>query len=278
MAVRVVSDSSCDLPPETCDALGIEIVPLTIRFGDDEFVDREELSTDDFWRKLETSPVLPETAAPSVGAFEETFRNLHEEGADGIVCVNLSSALSATMQSAQVAAKALDGLCPIEIIDSASASMGIGILTLHAARRAAEGADVETIAREVTERRAHQRLYATLDTLEYLKRGGRIGGAQALVGSMLSIKPIVTVVNGAVEQAGKVRTRSKALNFILDRVPSGQVESVCVLHSGAADIDEFLGALQPKVPDAEIVVGRIGPVVGVHVGPGAMGITWIERT
>jgi len=277
MAVRVVSDSACDLPPETCDALGIEIVPLTIRFGDDEFVDRKELSTDDFWRKLETSQALPETAAPSVGAFEETFRRLYDEGADGIVCVNLSSALSATMQSAQVAAKAVDGLCPIEIIDSASASMGIGILTLHAARRAADGADVATIAREVTERRKRQSLYATLDTLEFLKRGGRIGGAQALLGSMLSIKPIVTVVNGAVEQAGKVRTRSKALNFILERVPSGQVESVCVLHSGATDVDEFMAALQPKVPDAEIVVGRIGPVVGVHVGPGAMGVTWIGR-
>jgi len=277
MAVRVVSDSACDLPPETCEALGIEIVPLTIRFGDEEYVDREELSTDEFWRKLETAPTLPETAAPSVGAFEETFRNLHDAGADGIVCVNLSAALSATMQSAQVAAKALDGLCPIEIIDSASASMGIGILTLHAARRAAEGAGVETIAREVTERRSRQSLYATLDTLEYLKKGGRIGGAQALLGSMLSIKPIVTVVNGAVEQAGKVRTRSKALNFILERVPDGSVESVCVLHSGAADIDEFLAQLRPKVPGAEIVVGRIGPVVGVHVGPGAMGITWIER-
>src|SRR5262249_783193 len=228
-------------------------------------------------RKLESAPTLPETAAPSVGAFEETFRNLHEEGADGIVCVNLSAALSATMQSAQVAAKALDGLCPIEIIDSASASMGIGILTVRAARRAAEGADVETIAREVSERRSRQSLYATLDTLEYLKKGGRIGGAQALLGSMLSIKPIVTVVNGAVEQAGKVRTRSKALNFILERVPAGNVESVCVLHSGAADVDEFMAALQPKLPGAEIVVGKIGPAVGVPVGPGAMGITWIER-
>jgi DegV family protein with EDD domain len=262
---------------ETCAALGIEVVPLTIRFGHDEYVDRVELSTDEFWKKLETAPTLPETAAPSVGAFEEAFRNLHDAGADGIVCVNLSAALSATMQSAQVAAKALDGLCPIEIIDSASASMGIGILALHAARRAAEGADVATIAREVTERRERQSLYAMLDTLEFLKRGGRIGGAQALLGSMLSIKPIVTVVNGAVEQAGKVRTRSKALNFILDRVPTSNVESVCVLHSGAVDVDEFMAALQPKVPGAEIVAGTIGPVVGVHVGPGAMGVTWIER-
>ena len=277
MAVRVVSDSACDLPAETCAALGIEIVPLTIRFGSDEYVDRTELSTEAFWTKLQASPVLPETAAPSVGAFEETFRALHESGADGIVCVNLSAHLSATMQSAQVAAKALDGLCPIEIIDSASASMGIGILAMHAARLAAEGADVATITREVTERRERQYLYATLDTLEYLKKGGRIGGAQALLGSMLSIKPIVTVVNGAVEQAGKVRTRSKALNFILEKVPAGRVESICVLHSGATDIEEFLASLRPKVEGAEIVVGTVGPVVGVHVGPGAEGVTWIER-
>ena len=277
MAVRVVTDSACDLPPEMCEQQGIEVVPLTIRFGDREYVDRKELSSDEFWRQLSSSSVLPETAAPSVGAFEETFRKLHDEGADGIVCVNLSAHLSATMQSAQVAAKALDGLCPIEIIDSASASMGIGILALRAARRASDGADVETIARELNERRDRQQLFAALDTLEYLRRGGRIGGAQAMLGSMLSIKPIITVEHGAVEQAGKVRTRSKALKFMLDRVPEGNVESICVMHSGADDLDEFIELLRPKVPGAEIAVGHIGPVVGVHVGPRAVGLTWIER-
>jgi len=277
MAVRVVTDSACDLPPEMCEKFGIEVVPLTIRFGDREYVDRKELSSDEFWRQLSSSAVLPETAAPSVGAFEETFRKLHDEGADGIVCVNLSAHLSATMQSAQVAAKALDGLCPIEIIDSASASMGIGIHALHASRRAAEGADAATIAREINESRDRQKLFAALDTLEYLRKGGRIGGAQAMLGSMLSIKPIITVEQGAVEQAGKVRTRSKALKFMLDRVPDGKVESICVLHSGADDLDEFLELLRPKVPGAEIAVGHIGPVVGVHVGPRAVGLTWIER-
>lgn len=277
MAVRVVTDSACDLPPEMCAELGIEVVPLTIRFGDREYVDRKELTSDEFWRQLEASAVLPETAAPSVGVFEETFRGLHEAGADGIVCVNLSADLSATMQSAQVAAKALDGLCPIEIIDSRSASMGIGILALLAARRASEGADVATIAREVNERRDHQKLFAALDTLEYLRKGGRIGGAEAMLGSMLSIKPIITVEAGAVEQAGKVRTRSKALRFMLDRVPEGTVESICVMHSGANDLDDFLDSVRPKVPGAEIVVGHIGPVVGVHVGPRAVGLTWIER-
>jgi DegV family protein with EDD domain len=277
MAVRVVTDSACDLPPDVCEQLGIEVVPLTIRFGTKEYVDRKELTTEAFWQELSKAAVLPETAAPSVGAFEEAFRGLHAEGADGIVCVNLSAKLSATMQSAQLGAKALDGLCPIEVIDSESASMGIGNLVLHAARRAAEGADVQTIANEVADRRRRQRLFATLDTLEYLKKGGRIGGARALLGSMLSIKPIIAVVDGAVEEAGKVRTRSKALQFIIDKIPEGNVESICVLHSAPADLDMFLEKVQPKVPGAEMIVGHIGPVVGVHVGPGALGLTWIER-
>jgi DegV family protein with EDD domain len=211
MPVRIVTDSACDLPIPICEELGIEVVPLTIRFGDREYVDRTELSVDAFWRELDSSSVLPETAAPSVGAFEETFRRLSDDGADGIVCINLSARLSATMQSAQVAAKALDGATPIEIIDSRSASGGIGNLVVHAARRARAGAGIEEIVSEVDARRQRSHLFAALDTLEYLRKGGRIGGAQAMVGSMLSIKPIISVVDGAVESAGRVRTRSKAL-------------------------------------------------------------------
>src|SRR4051794_17388140 len=194
MPVRIVTDSACDLPEAACAELGIEVVPLTIRFGEREYVDRKELSTDAFWRELAASSVLPETAAPSVGAFEETFRRLTDEGADGIVCINLSAQLSATMQSAQVAAKALDGEIPIEIVDSQSASMGIGNLVLHAARRARAGASVAEIVAEVESRRAREHVFAALDTLEYLRKGGRIGGAQALLGSMLSIKPVIAVI------------------------------------------------------------------------------------
>jgi DegV family protein with EDD domain len=222
--------------------------------------------------------VLPETAAPSVGAFEETFRRLGDEGADGIVCINLSARLSATMQSAQVAAKALDGQVPVEIIDSQSASMGIGNLVLYAARRARAGATLDEITREVEARRARQTVFATVDTLEYLRKGGRIGGAQAFLGSMLSIKPVITVKDGAVEPAGKVRTRSKALRFIADQIPDGRVESISVLHAMAPDLDEFLAMIEPKIPDADVVVGTIGPVVGVHTGPRVIGIAYIERS
>src|SRR4051812_25171641 len=169
MAVRIVTDSASDLPQDLCDDLGIDVVPLHIRFGDDEYVDREELTTEQFWQKLAGASVLPETAAPSVGAFEETFRRLADDGADGIVCINLSSAMSATMQSAQVAAKALDGVCPIEIVDSKSVSMGQGALAMHAARRAKESADIDTILAEIEERSDRSHLLATLDTLEFLR-------------------------------------------------------------------------------------------------------------
>jgi DegV family protein with EDD domain len=277
MPVRIVTDSACDLPESICEELGVEVVPLTIRFGDREFVDRKELSVDAFWRELAASSVLPETAAPSVGAFEETFRRLSDDGADAIVCINLSARLSATMQSAQVAAKALEGTTPIEIIDSLSASMGIGNLVLHAARRARDGAALEEIVSEVNARRERGLVFAALDTLEYLRKGGRIGGAQALLGSMLSIKPIISVLDGAVEPAGRVRTRSKALRFLVDQVPVGKVEIISVLHANAPDIDEFLEMLAPAVPDAEVTVGAIGPVIGVHTGPRVMGIAWIDR-
>ncbi len=277
MAVRIVTDSACDLPEAICDDLGIEVVPLTIRFGSREFVDRKELSVDDFWRELGASSVLPETAAPSVGAFEETFRRLSDSGADAIVCINLSARLSATMQSAQVAAKALDGETPIEIVDSFSASMGIGNLVLHAARRARDGASLEEIVGEVEARRSREHVFAALDTLEYLRKGGRIGGAQAMLGSMLSIKPIINVLDGAVEPAGRVRTRSKALRFLVEQIPVGKVELISVLHANAPDVDEFLAMLAPVVPDAEVIVGKIGPVIGVHTGPRVMGIAWIDR-
>ena len=150
------------------------------------------------------------------------------------------------MQSAQVAAKALDGLCPISIVDSKSASMGIGNLVIDAARRAKEGADLTTIVQDVEARRERQHILAALDTLEYLRKGGRIGGARAMLGSMLSIKPIISVVDGAVDEAGKVRTRGKALQFILDRLPAQGIEQIAVLHAGAPDVDDFLGKLRRK--------------------------------
>lgn len=278
MGVRVVTDSACDLPQELVDAHAIEIVPLTIRFGDTEYVDREELSTEGFWGLLQASEVLPETAAPSAGAFEAKFRGLMERGATGIVCINLSSRLSATMQAAQVAAAAVSGDCPVQVIDSLTGSMGLGRLCLTAARRAADGDSLDRIVDDVISRRDRTQLFGALDTLEYLKKGGRIGNARALLGSMLSIKPVVEVRDGVVEEAGKVRTRSKSLRVLAERVAAQPIDTLSVLHGMADDVDDLLDLLEPIKPRDEIVLGTVGPVIGTHAGPGVIGVTFQTRT
>jgi len=274
MGVRVVTDSACDLPDDLIERDGIEVVPLTIRFGKEELVDRKELSTDEFWRRLADSDVLPETSAPSAGAFEAAFRRLIADGASGIICINLSSKLSATMQSAQVAAQAVQPDCPVVVVDSLMVSMGLGSLCLTAARRAADGDSLESVVANVTDRRNRSKLYGTLDTLEFLKKGGRVGNARALLGSMLAIKPVLEVRDGEVEEAGKVRTRSKALRLLVDRVKEGPFENLAVLHGNAPDLDELLDLLEPLTPRDEIVVGQIGPVIGTHAGPRVIGVTF----
>jgi DegV family protein with EDD domain len=274
MAVRVVTDSACDLPDDLIERYGIEVVPLTIRFGHEELVDRKELSTDEFWRRLADSDVLPETSAPAAGAFEDTFRRLAEDGATGIVCINLSSKLSATMQSAQVAAQAVERDIPIAVIDSLLVSMGLGSLCLTAAQRGLDGDTLDSIVANVTDRRNRSKLYGTLDTLEFLKKGGRVGNARALLGSMLAIKPVLEVRDGVVEEAGKVRTRSKALRLLVERVKEGPFENLAVLHGNAPDVDELLDLLEPLATRDQIVVGQIGPVIGTHAGPRVIGVTF----
>jgi DegV family protein with EDD domain len=277
VGVRVVTDSSCDLPVARAAELGIEIVPLTIRFGDQEYVDRVELSNDEFWRKVATSDVLPETAAPSAGAFEATFQRLAADGADGIVCINLSSQLSATMQAAQLAAKALKGTCPVEVVDSLSVSMGLGHQCIHAVRLAGEGAELDAVARAIEDQARRTRLFGALDTLEHLRRGGRIGAAQALLGGVLSIKPVIEVRDGAVAEAGKVRTRSKSLRLLADKLANATNPSqVFVFDAQAPDIDELVDMLSATVPRNEIEFGTIGPVIGTHAGPRTIGVGWVD--
>ncbi len=274
MGVRIVTDSACDLSEDIAQALHIEVVPLTIRFGTEEFVDREELDNATFWKKLKESETLPETAAPSAGAFETRFRKLIDRGASGIICINLSSKLSGTMQAAQVAAAAVSNDCVVQVIDSATCSMGLGSLCLTAARRASDGDPIESIVQEIFSRRDRTRLFGALDTLEYLKKGGRVGNAKALLGSILAIKPVVEVRDGVIEEAGRVRTRSKSLKLLAEKVGAQKVDSLSVLHGQASDLDELLDLLDPIVPRDEIQVGLVGPVIGTHAGPGVIGVTY----
>jgi DegV family protein with EDD domain len=274
MTVRIVTDSACDLPQAVADAHGIAIVPLTIRFGDTEFTDRRDLTTAEFWTRSAESPVLPETAAPAPGQFEETYRRLAAEGADGIVCISLSGELSATIQSARLAAESVADTIRVEVVDSRSVTMGLGMLVLTAARGAEEGADVDIIVKETASLAERTRLWGALDTLDNLKKGGRIGGAKALVASVLSIKPIIEVRNGKVEEGGKQRTRARALAFLVDKVrEQGPLENLAVMHAATSDVGAFVERLRPFFA-GEIVVGDIGPVIGTHSGPGAIGVVF----
>jgi DegV family protein with EDD domain len=276
MPVRIVTDSSCDLTAAEAAELGIEVVPLTIRFGDEEYVDREQLSPEDFYRKMAASPMLPETAAPSPGAFEERFRKLAAEGADGVVCINISRDLSATGEAAQQAARSLAGEVDVRVVDSKSITSGLGTLVLRAARAASDGQDAASIAGMVESLRPRTRVYGALDTLENLKKGGRIGGAQAMIGSMLSIKPIIDISTGVVEEASKQRTRKKALAWLKERIlEAGEMEDLAIMHADAPDIDEFVDVVRQERPGVPIRVGWIGAVIGTHGGRGIMGVTFL---
>ena len=276
--VRIVTDSACDLPQSVADELGISIVPLTIRIGGEEFVDRRDLTPKEFWARCAASPTLPETAAPAPGQFEQVYRDLAAEGAAGIVVINLSGALSATMQSAELAARSVADTIPVRVVDSRSVTVGLGILVVDCARLAQGGATIDEIVARAEDLAARTRVWGALDTLENLKKGGRIGGAKALLASALAIKPIVEVQDGKVEQGGKQRTRSKALAFLVEKLQSyGEVDNLAVLQADCTDVEQFLAMLRPHYA-GEIIVGDIGPVVGSHTGRGTIGIAFHERT
>ena len=280
MTVRVVTDSGCDLPPALCEELSIEVVPLTIRFGAESLVDRKDLTAVEFWAKTKAAPALPETAAPSPGAFEEAYRRAQAAGAEGVVVVTLSEKLSATIQAAQIAADAVAGELPVRVVDSTNASLAEGMVALLAARAAAAGHsldEVEEVARSAARRTT---LVAVIDTLDNLRRGGRIGGAQALLGGLLSIKPLITVgpaTGGEVAEAGKQRTRAKAIGALLDKVRAvGPVEAIGVMHAEAPDVDDLLTRLDDLVPREDITVADVGAVIGTHVGPGCIGVVTVQ--
>jgi DegV family protein with EDD domain len=273
--IRVVTDSACDLPADLASERGIEIVPLTIRFGDAEFVDRRDLTKSEFWARCASSPTLPETAAPPPGAFRDAYLQVAKEGADGVVCVNISSRLSATIQSAQAAVSDVESDIPVRVIDSLNASMGQGLVALAAADAAIQGADLETVADTATKVAASMKLVATLGTLENLKKGGRIGGAQAFLGSVLSIKPVIEVADGVVEEESKHRTRARSLRHVVDRVAeAGPIEKIAVLQAEAPDVEEFVAMVCAVVPKERMIRGDVGPVIGTHAGPGAIGCAW----
>lgn len=275
--IRIVTDSSCDIPPDLVADHRIEVVPLTIRFGTEEFVDGVDLDPPAFWQRLAAAERLPETAAPSAGAFLDAYTRLADEGAPGVVAVCLSSALSATYQSAVIAAEQVGERLPVRVVDSRAVTMALGLQVLEAAQAAEAGADVDQVADAALQATARTNLYAALDTLEYLRRGGRIGGAQALLGSLLDVKPLITFSDGVVAAAGRVRTRRKAVAALTGRVAelAPRLRRLAILHGDAPDVETFAATVREAAGGLEPIVAQLGPVVGTHSGPGTLGVAYL---
>lgn len=275
-SIQVVTDSACDLMPSTAEDHDVRIVPLTIRFGAEEFVDRQELSSKEFWDRVVTGPDMPETAAPSPGAFQQAFVDAAEAGRDGVLCVTISSRLSATYQAACTAAESVADRIPVRVLDTLSVTMGQGLLALAAVDLAWGGAGLEEVASAVADMARRTHVYGVVDSLDYLKRGGRIGGAAHLMGSLLSIKPVIEVRDGVVEVESKQRTRSRALQYLAGKaLDSGPVAWLAVANGVAPDIEDVLATVRRAHPTHELVVGDLGPVVGAHAGPGSVGVSFI---
>jgi DegV family protein with EDD domain len=265
-------------------AAGLRIVPLHVRFGAEEMLVGVDLSTEQFWaRLLAPDAPFPTTSAPSPGAFRETFEACFAEGADAVVCPTIGSKLSATFQSATLAAADLPGR-EIHVIDTMSTSMSTGIPALLAAEMAAAGASAADIAAAVVARLPDVDLYVAIDTLDYLRKGGRLSAARTAIGTFLSVKPIITVRDGLVEMAEKPRTRVKARERVIELLTAHPVERLAILHtptSSSEEVEAFRAAVVSRTPGgidpARISIGIIGASTGPHLGPNLLGAAFLRR-
>lgn len=279
--VKIVTDSASDLPLDEAERLGIEIVPLSIRFDNETFLDGKEITTPEFYAKLATAKTFPQTAAPSPGAFAEAFEKQAAAGAEEILCIALSSKLSATMQSAELAATTLKDTHKIHIFDSRTATAGELLYVLEAHKLAEAGKSATEICAELKlfQKAGRMQCYGILNTVENLKMSGRIGSARALLAGALNIKPILSLGNGEIEPETRVRTRKKAFEWICNKVASlKDYRSLAIGHGNADDFDVLLKMLKDVVGvDIEadnVMTGQIGPVVGAHAGSGTIGLAY----
>jgi len=271
--VAFVTDSASDLDPAQAAADGIRIVPLSVTFGDESFRAGVDLTTEQFWARM-TAPdaPFPKTAPATPGALKAIYDEAFADGADAIVSIHVAGTLSGAIKSAEVAR----GLLPdreIHIVDSNGASMAEGILAYMGLEMAAKGVSAAEIARVLSDRASDLRMYVSLETLEYLKKGGRISGARAAIGTLMSVKPIIAVEHGTVDTADTPRTRSKSRARCIELICARPIERVAILHTMAPDVDEFRDEVVARsgVDPSTVMVSIVGPSVGPHLGPGCVG-------
>jgi DegV family protein with EDD domain len=280
----VVTDSTADLMPEVAKTAGIRVVPLFCQFGDDSFQVGVDLTTEQFWEKLlAPGAPIPSTAAPSPGTFKEVFEACFADGADAVLCPVIGSKLSGTFQSATIAASMLPDR-EIHVIDTGSTSMSTGLPALMAAEMAAQGLPAAEIAAAVRDRLPDLDLYVAVDTLEYLKKGGRLSAAQAAIGTVLSVKPLITVRDGEVTMAEKQRSRLKARARTIELIAQAPIERLAIVHTPTStpeEVAEFrdtlLAAIPGGVDPSAISIGLLGASTGPHLGPNLMGACFLRR-
>jgi DegV family protein with EDD domain len=273
--VHIVTDSACDLSDQLVKEHNIGVVPLTIRFGDEELEDRVQLTPAEFWDRCAHMSTLPETAAPSPGSFNAAFQQAADEGAEAVLCLTISSKVSGTFASAKTAADSFDAI-PVRVVDTFSLTMGQGLLAIAAAEDAAAGAGLEALVAATEDRIPRTHIYGVLGGLEHLQRGGRIGGARALLGSLLNIKPVIQLKDGEVAEESKQRTRGKALAYLGTKVKAdAPVERIAVADGACDDYAAVISSLEGIPSEHPLLHVELGPVVGTHAGPSTVGVCYI---
>jgi DegV family protein with EDD domain len=272
--LKIVTDSLSDITGDLTKELGVSVVPVYVRFGDKVYRDRVEITTEEFYRRLTTEPVLPTTTQPTPNDFAEVYKKLAQE-TNEILVVTLSSKLSGTYQSAVHAKEMVGGDTRIEVIDSKTVIMGLGLIVISAVKAAGSGASLDEAAALVRSAMERSHSLMSFDTLKYLAKGGRIGRAQGLLGSLLSVKPILTMKDGEVAPVTRVRSRAAGVDYLYNFVAGfPKIEGLAVEHATtpdeAAALVERLGALYPK---EQIVNANVSPVIGTYVGPHVLSVS-----
>ena len=278
--VAIFTDSASDMDPALAAREGIGIVPLLVTFGSDSYKAGVEMSTEAFWERMVAPDApFPKTAAASPGDFKEAYESAFAAGAAAIVSIHVAGNLSGAIKSALIARDMLPDR-EIHVVDSLSVSMAQGILARMGVELAAEGRSAAEIAEMLEARVADILIYVALDTLEYLKKGGRISGAQATIGTLLSVKPIIKVKDGVVETIDKVRTRSKARERLIELIVDRPIERLAILHTVSPDVETFRDNVLERAPGldpADVTINLVGASVGPHLGPGCVGAAILYR-
>ena len=274
MTVKIVTDSTSDLPEEIVRSLGITVVPLNVHFGTDTYKDGIDITASDFYDKLLNGPVLPTTSQPSIGEFAQAYEGLAGD-AEGIVSVHISSKLSGTYNSAVQGSAEGKVSCPVKVVDSAQVSMTLGLCVIAAARAAQSGATLDEVLSATDRAKDAAQCVALFHTLEFLQKGGRVGKASALLGSLLRIKPLIIIRDGVVHELGKERSRRRGIDR-LERAAReyAPLDEMSVMYSTTPDeakaVAEGLGDLLPG--DKKPIIARFGPIIGTYAGPGVLGL------